>query len=207
MKYKISVAGTGPGGEDYILPAVRQIAKRADVLVGGKRALTPFVALGKEMLPITADLEGLARQLRNLAGEKRVAVLVSGDPGFYSLLAYLRRHFSAEELNVLPGVSSVQAAFARLGEPWQDAVFLSAHGRDVSRIMPFLLATGKKALLTDRVWTPGRIARVVLEAGGRDVDVAMCRNLTMPNESVERTRLSAMDGTEEGDCVMVIFDE
>lgn len=204
---KITVAGTGPGGEEYILPIVRAKAAEADVLVGGDRALGPFLHLGKENIPVTADLAGLADAIRGLAQSKQVMVLVSGDPGFYSLLSFLRRHFSAAELEVIPGVSSLQAAFARLGEPWQDALLMSAHGRNADALLPLLLAPGKKAILTDRSWTPGRIAGLILGAGGCDAPVALCRRLTMPGEAVERTTLSALDGSEEGDCVMVIFDE
>lgn len=207
MNYRITVAGIGPGGESYILPVVKEVVTTADILVGGQRALAPFISLGKEMLPVTAKLTGLAAQLKALAREKKVVVLVSGDPGFYSLLNYLRRHFSAEELDVIPGVSSMQVAFARLAESWQDAIFLSTHGRDGENILATLLAPGKKAVLTDRVWTPGRIARAMLDGGARDLPVALCRALTTANEQIERTKLSALADTEEGDCVMVIFNE
>ena len=205
--HKIMVLGTGPGGEDYILPVVRKKAAQADVLVGGQRALTPFADLHKEVLPVTADLAGLAVSLRELAKTKNVAVLVSGDPGFHSLLAYLRRHFTADQLEVVPGVSSMQVAFARLGIPWQEAKLLSAHGRDGEDLVPMLLAPGKKGILTDRKWTPGRLAKMILQAGGQDQAVALCRRLTTAEEDVVMTRLSILDGTEEGDCVMVILDE
>lgn len=207
MKQKIAIVGTGPGGADYILAVARQIAKEADVLVGGRRALAPFLNLHKETLPVTGDLSGLAKQLRELAETKKVAVLVSGDPGFYSLLVFLRRHFTPAELEVYPGISSVQVAFARLCEPWQEAALLSAHGRDGAALLPALLAEGKKGVLTDRVWTPGRLAKLILQAGGRDVTAALCRRLTTPEEEIIITRLSALDGSEEGDCVMVIYDE
>lgn len=205
--HKVAVLGTGPGGEDYILPAVWKMAEEADILIGGSRALTPFLPLHKEVLPITADLSGLAMRLRELAQAKKVAVLVSGDPGFHSLLAYLRRHFSSAELVVMPGVSSVQVAFARLGLPWQDALLLSAHGRNGSELLNMLVGAGKKAILTDRSWTPVRIAKMVLNAGCGDAAVALCYKLTTAAEDIVQTRLSALDGSEEGDCVMVILDE
>lgn len=205
--HKVAVLGTGPGGEDYILPAVWKMAEDADILVGGSRALTSFLPLQKEVLPVTADLSGLAARLRALAQEKKVAVLVTGDPGFHSLLAYLRRHFSAAELVVIPGVSSVQVAFARLGLPWQDALLLSAHGRNGNELLDMLIGPGKKAILTDHNWTPIRIAKMVLNAGGRDAAVALCYKLTTAAEDIVKTRLSALHGSEEGDCVMVILDE
>ncbi|MBT9141941.1 MAG: Cobalamin biosynthesis bifunctional protein CbiET [Dehalococcoidia bacterium] len=207
MKFRVTVAGVGPGGESYILPVVREAVAAADVLVGGHRALSPFFAMGKEVLPVTADLAGLAEQLKVLSLEKKVVVLVSGDPGFYSLLTYLRRHFSAEELEVIPGVSSVQVAFARLAEPWQDAVFFSTHGREGTDILNDLLLPGKKAVLTDKVWNPGRIAQAMLDCGARDSVVALCRSLTNADEKICLTKLSELAGTDVGDCVMVIIDE
>lgn len=200
---KLVVAGSGPGGADYVLPAVMQKAREADLLVGGERALTPFHFLNKETLAIGSDLPALVRELRSRFREQSVVVLVSGDPGFYSLLKFLRMYFAPEELEVIPGVSSVQVAFARLGVPWQDAVLLSAHGRDGRELLPGLLKPGKKAVLTDSTWTPARLAALMLEAGAPDVPVALCCRLTLPGEEILRSRLSGVTGTE-GDCVMVI---
>ncbi|HZK25369.1 MAG TPA: precorrin-6y C5,15-methyltransferase (decarboxylating) subunit CbiE [Oscillospiraceae bacterium] len=203
---KICLAGVGPGGEKYVLPVVREQVEAADVLLGGARATAPFLSLQKEIIPLTGKLEGLAERLRKLAALKKIVVLVSGDPGFYSLLAYLRRHFTAAELEVLPGVSSMQVAFARLAEPWQDATLLSAHGRNGEELLPSLLRPGKKAILTDQQWTPGRIAKMILGAGGSDTGVALCYRLTTPAEEIQRTRLSLLDAATAGDCVMVIED-
>ena len=65
--------------------------------------------------------ENLARQ--------DVVVMVSGDPGYYSLLDALRRGFPQEAIQVIPGISSFQLAFARLALPWHEAELLSFHGR------------------------------------------------------------------------------
>ncbi|MBS4021040.1 MAG: precorrin-6y C5,15-methyltransferase (decarboxylating) subunit CbiE [Dethiobacter sp.] len=204
---KIVVAGAGPGGEEFILPVVWRKAAEADVLVGGERALAPFRGLGKETLAVTADLSLLVSQLHRLAKERKVVVLVSGDPGFYSLLSFLRRHFSAEELEVIPGISSLQAAFARLAEPWHAVALLSAHGRDANEILPALLAGGKKAVLTDRCWTPHRLASLMLGAGSKDRRVSLCYRLTGPDEQITHTTLATLNNTVEGDCIMVIHDE
>ena len=55
--------------------------------------------------------------------------MVSGDPGYYSLLDALRRDFPAKQIMVIPGISAMQYAFARLALPWHDAVLASFHGR------------------------------------------------------------------------------
>jgi cobalt-precorrin-7 (C5)-methyltransferase len=204
---KIMVAGVGPGGEDYVLPVVKQKAAEADLLVGGERALALFRHLGKETLVVTADLPALAARLKEELAEKKIAVLVSGDSGFYSLLTFLRRHFSPQELEVYPGISSVQAAFARLGETWHDVTLLSVHGRDGSELLPALSAPGRKAVLTDRNWTPGRLAALIMAAGCGDRRVSLFYRLTCPDEKTVHTRLSALDAAAEGDCVMVIHHD
>jgi len=204
---KIVVAGVGPGGEDYILPVVTKKAAEADLLVGGERALAPFRAMGKETFTVTADLPALARKLREEFTARKITVLVSGDSGFYSLLDFLRRYFSADELEVYPGISSVQAAFARLGETWHDATLLSVHGRAGAELLPALTAPGRKAVLTDNNWTPGRLAHLILDAGGLDRKVSLFYRLTCPDEKTVHTRLLALSDTVEGDCVMVIHHD
>ncbi len=204
---KLVVAGVGPGGEDYITPAVWKKAREADVLAGGSRALAPFLSLGKKTLPVTADLESLATAIEALPAGCRVVVLVSGDPGFYSLLGFLSRRFGKDKLEVLPGISSLQAAFARIGEPWQGAVLLSAHGRDGESLLPSLLVPGTKAILTDIYWTPDRLAALMLAAGAPDAHVTLCYRLTLPEEKLVAARLSELKPPVEGDCVMVIHGE
>jgi cobalt-precorrin-7 (C5)-methyltransferase len=204
---KLVVAGVGPGGADYILPVAWQKASEADILVGGERALAPFAGLGKETWPVTADLPALAAAIKKQLPARRITVLVSGDPGFYSLLGFLRRNFSDSELEVYPGISSVQVAFSRLGESWQDAVLLSAHGRDPAVLLPRLLTPGKKAILTDKLWTPDRLASLMLDAGCADAGVTLCYRLTLPDELIETTSLRQLTSAVEGDCVMVIHHE
>ena len=100
-----------------------------------------------------------------------VAVLASGDPGFFGIVRLLRARGVRPQ--VIPAVSSVALAFARLGLPWDDAVVLSAHGRDPRRVLAAALGCAKSAILT----APGRDAgpeRFIppLVTAGRDVYVA-----------------------------------
>ena len=60
---------------------------------------------------------------------KRVVVLASGDPLYFGIGSYLARNMGAENVRIYPNITSVAAAFARLGEPWQDVPLVSLHGR------------------------------------------------------------------------------
>lgn len=76
-----------------------------------------------------------------------VVVLASGDPGFFGILRALRES-GVGELEVVPGVSSVASAFALAGMSWDDAVVVSAHGRDLARAANVCRALPKVAVLT-----------------------------------------------------------
>src|SRR5690606_29485493 len=77
--------------------------------------------------PLAPALDAVAKYV---AEDRPVVVLASGDPGFFGIVRALAERFGPERLDVRPGVPSVAAAFARIGLPWDDAVVVSAHGRD-----------------------------------------------------------------------------
>jgi precorrin-6B C5,15-methyltransferase / cobalt-precorrin-6B C5,C15-methyltransferase len=112
------------------------------------------------------------------AAQGNVAVLASGDPGFFGIVRALRARGVA--VRVIPAVSSVALAFALLGMNWDDALVISAHGRDRGRALAAALAHHKAAILT----APGTAAWLVAElaGAGRRVYVAEC--LGSPRERV-----------------------
>jgi precorrin-6y C5,15-methyltransferase (decarboxylating) CbiE subunit len=162
----LSVIGVGPGNPDYLTPAAYRAAAAAEVLIGGPRALRLFADLEREKRTITADLEGLYAFLLQIRG-RPAAVLVSGDPGFYSILGWLKHHFPAEKIRVIPGISSVQLAFARLGRGWEEATFLSLHGRSLAVLDPYLpglkAGTARLAMLTGGASTPAAVGHYLCD--------------------------------------------
>lgn len=164
-----TVVGTGPGTRDYLPPAAVSAVEGAEVVIGSPRALELFALEGKETHTLGPDLSRLVVLLRQRQ-KRAVAILVSGDPGFFSLLSWLRREFPEQKLRVVPGISSVQMAFARLATSWHDAVFVSLHGRGWRKLDPYLprlrKQTGLKlAVLTGGKITPAELARYLLQQG------------------------------------------
>lgn len=165
MEHKITVVGIGPGGKDYLLPIAERVIKEAKVLIGSQRALATLAPAGVKTKVIDKNIESLLAYIEETIQTVPVTVLVSGDPGFYSLLSALKARFGSERLTVIPGISSVQLAFARAGEVWQDAVLVSMHGRTV-RKEQLVFAPGKKVgILTDKEHNPACIARMLLQGG------------------------------------------
>ncbi|MHB1127817.1 MAG: precorrin-6y C5,15-methyltransferase (decarboxylating) subunit CbiE [Bacillota bacterium] len=209
MAHPVKVIGIGPGALEYLIPLASTAIKEAEVLVGGPRALEAFGGRGKDQFRITADLESVVHFIKASCAEKKVAVLVSGDPGMFSMLDFLKKHFSPDELEVIPGISPVQLMFARLGRPWYDARVLSVHGRPVEYILGHVKEGGTIALLTDQRMTASRVARCLLENGVPDRRTAVGENLSYPEERIFVSTLKIIADREGigANSVVVIMDE
>jgi len=104
------------------------------------------------------------------SSEGLVVVLASGDPGFFGIVRSLRERFG-EGLEVSPAVSTVSAAFALAGLPWDDAVVVSAHGREPRPAINVCRGHHKVAVFTAPDFGPAELARE-LEGSGRTFLVA-----------------------------------
>ena len=191
MEHQILVVGIGPGSREYMLPVAWEAIKSAKVIVGGKRALLTLAPPATKTRVVDADIEGLLNFIEAESRHDQVVVMVSGDPGFYSLLPALRRRFPRERLQVIPGISSVQLAFARVAEPWQDAGLLSLHGREVSADTLAYQPRRTLSFLTDRLHRPKEIAQRLLQLGWPETTPCWrCESLSYPAERVELSTLA-----------------
>lgn len=152
---RVTVVGLDGGP---LVEGALQALSRASAVLGGSRHLAAVAHL----LPPAArqvELAGdLVEALSSITGERTV-VLASGDPGFFGIV----RRLAAEghELTVLPGVSSVAAAFARAGIPWDDAAVVSAHGRDPAPAVNVCRRLPKVAVLTSPDFGPAELAKAL----------------------------------------------
>lgn len=207
MEYKIIVVGIGPGSPDYLPPIAARAIAGAAVLVGGSRALAAFAPPAAVTKTIDRDVKGVMAFIGERLAASDVTVMVSGDPGFYSLLAALRQEFGGERLEVIPGISSLQTAFARLAQPWQDACLISFHGREATDADLAYVAGRKLGILTDGEHDSRRIARLLLARGWpAAASVRLCAELSYPAEKVAALTLGeAAAGWGFEHCVMVVM--
>lgn len=208
MEHQLTVVGIGPGSPDYILPEALRLIEAASFLVGGSRALKTYAKPHQQVYKVDADIGGLLNTVRRELRVRDVVVMVSGDPGYFSLLETFRHEFPLANLRVIPGISSFQLAFARIGTPWQQATLLSAHGRSPDRAQ---LEYGKGrvlSFLTDGKNHPARIAVWLTEQGWpANTRVWLCRNLSYEDETILPTTLEqARQVLGFDSCVMVVME-
>ncbi|MCF3136263.1 precorrin-6y C5,15-methyltransferase (decarboxylating) subunit CbiE [Streptomyces olivochromogenes] len=198
MTAGITVVGTGTGA-----PVPDDVLAGAALVVGGRRhldAVRPPEAAEQIVLgPLAPALDAVQRRLDK--GD-RVVVLASGDPGFFGIVRALAERFGAERLDVRPGVSSVATAFARLGLPWDDAVVVSAHGRDLRTAVNACRAHPKVAVLTGPGAGPAELGAAL--PAGRVLVVASA--LGEPGrERVERVTPAEAAARDWGTAVSVVL--
>jgi len=207
VEHKITVVGIGPGSPDYLPPIAQQVIAQATVLLGSRRALADLAPAAVETKIIDQDIAAVMAFIHQRVLKQDVVVMVSGDPGYYSLLAALRLEFPPELITVIPGVSSMQLAFARLACPWQDATLVSLHGRVATADALSYLPGKKLGILTDSRHNPRHIARLLLDGGWpAGTRVWLCADLSYPEEKIMAMDLDdALEISGFGHCVMVVM--
>ena len=201
---RIVIAGCGPGAPALMTPAARAAARAADVLVGARRLLALFPSATKSRIPVGADVEAVIERMAAIPPSRRVVVLVSGDPGLYSLARAVLARFGRGACRVIAGVSSVQAAFASAGLTWEDARIVSAH-EGVPACRPGALAAADKIA----VLAGNRVAANWLKAAARALHkshaVLVCSDLTLPEERVEEVTPGRFDPASLPSRTVILF--
>jgi precorrin-6Y C5,15-methyltransferase (decarboxylating) len=181
---KIYLIGAGIAGWEGFGSKALEVITKAEVLIGHQRHLDIFPEFtGQKKL--LGDLSIMLEQLR--VSDKRCVVLGSGDPNFFGIARFLLRNLPKERIEIFPNVTSVQYAFARIKEPWDDAVFISVHGRGLGRSIDRIIASEKAAILTDKVNSPAVIARELLERGADGYEAWLCEDMGLPGEKFTKT--------------------
>lgn len=172
---KLTIIGCGPGGREYLTGQALAAVEAAELLYGPQFLLDLFPETTAERVVVGADAQQVAALVRPRLKQYRAVLLVTGDPGLHSLAVPVVRLLGREKVQLIPGISSVQLAFAHLVRPWEQVRIFSLHGVSGEHAQAVLseLATAPGAVvLCSPQWTPERVlAAIVDRAGHRTVEV------------------------------------
>lgn len=182
--------GIGDNGTDGLLPLYREWIERCEVLVGGERQLAFFPHFTGEKIAIQGGLASLVEKLQK--EQRATVILASGDPLFYGIGSYLSKKLSLE---IYPYTSSVQLAFSKMKEAWQDAYVTSLHGRSIKGLAQKIDGRKKVAILTDEVNSPNAIASYLKQFGMTEYEAFVAENL---QGETERCGFYSLDEMEQG---------
>ncbi|QDU90521.1 Precorrin-6Y C(5,15)-methyltransferase [decarboxylating] [Pirellulimonas nuda] len=186
----IAVIGIGDDGLDAAPAAVRQRIESADVVLGPERALRLLPAsIGAKRIALSGDLEQLAAQLETV-GDRRAALLVFGDPMFYGLARYVTERLGKERFEVIPHVSSMQLAFARVMEGWDEAYLTNVANHRLETVVEKIRTADRVGLFTSEEVGPAQVAQALLDRRIDYFNAYVCENLGARDERVTRGSLA-----------------
>ena len=216
---KIYIIGAGLSAGSITAEAASALRKSA-VVFGAERLLEDYAPFIKEKTLVPEYASDKVIKAIKESSQECFSVLVSGDPGFYSAALKLCEGFDQEngeaemgsdfehwdvkyEVKVLPGISSVNAMFAALKRPWQDAVLCSFHGRDVNaaelvrRNREVFFLTGKNT---------AELSKKLCDAGYGGLALRVGQDLGRPTERVFSCMASELAGMELSSLTVVLAE-
>ena len=186
---RIPIIGIGDDGLDAVPVAIRDRIIAADLLIGDERTLALIPSRGEKRYVIGTNLEEAAEQL-SAADRQSVAVLVYGDPLYYGLARFLCERIGKERLEIIPHVSSMQLAFARVMESWEDAHLTNLADHTLEAVLERIRVAEKIGIFTTDHCGPAEVAAALLERGIDYFTVYVCENLGSRDERVTRGSLA-----------------
>ena len=186
---KIHIVGVGGDGLAGLTARGREILTSADMVFGSDPALRLLPEVNAERIRIGADLQEVLEKLRANFGTKRMVVVAGGDPLFYGVARYLCDRLGKDRFEVLPHVSSMQLAFARIKETWEEAYLTDLSTRSLDDILDRVRTSETVGLFTSENHHPARIARELLVRGLDYFRAYVCENLGGPDERITQGEL------------------
>ncbi len=155
----------------------REIILGSDVILLSKRLLEVFQGYEefeavRDKVSVLKNINETIEFIRNNHETKKIALIASGDPMFSGIGRRAVDEFGKDAVEIIPDLSSIQIAFSRIREPWDDAFLISLHGGpdpakrrrlpyEIQDI-PFLVERHNKiAILTDKENNPAEIAGIL----------------------------------------------
>ena len=212
MTGKIYIVGIGPGASEYLTKKAIDTVEASDYTVGSTRAIDLFGDISGKIAFNVKDLLDKLEEGVELAFEgNTVSILSTGDPGFSGVLNTVLRisnekNFPEENIEVIPGISSLQLAAAKCHIQWDNANVMTFHGREnIEDILP-VINNGKQTIAL-----PSRkvkdMAQFLLDNGvDANRKVVVCERLSYPDEKIVESTLKEIAQSEfTYMCIMVIY--
>lgn len=192
---RVYVIGIGEDGVGGLTSTARELVDRAELLVGEEHALRLVPEGRAERMVVGRELAPVVERIAGSSG-KRIVVLASGDPLFYGVARYLCDKLGKERFEVVPHVSSMQLAFARVKESWEEAFLtnMATHGLD--RVLVQIRGAEKVGLFTSDALPPSAVAQALLDQGIDYFSAYVCENLGSPDERVTQGELCEIAAQE-----------
>lgn len=213
---KVYVVGVGPGSPEYVTERARQVIASSDIVIGYKHSLEAIRNMldGKDVRQITLKTqEQVYNDVAKNLSDKTCSITFTGDPNFSESEIVDRLIEIFGDVEIVPGISSIQVAASKSRVPIDKSVLITFHiTGSIEREKEMLIKAvkeGRNVIMLPRPWDfmPVHIAEFLKENGidPSKLNVDIYEFLTLSNERVSKSKLSDIENREYSDlCVMVI---
>lgn len=164
MSAWLDIIGIGEDGIDGLSASALAVLSEAEVIVGGDRHHRLAPNPNAKRIAWPSPFDAMIDEIKSHKG-KRIVVLVTGDPLWFSVGARILKAIPREEVRFFPQLSAFQWAACRMGWSLADVETVTVHGRAVSQILPHLAPGVKMLVLTKDATSPGAIANLLVDRG------------------------------------------
>lgn len=189
---KIVIVGIGDDGLSGLTERARKIVHDADVVLGAEATLPLLDGIKGRRTALDPDMTAALRQVREALSARAPVLVNYGDPLFYGVARYLCDRLGKDQFEVVPHVSSMQLAFARVKESWEDAYLTSLAGRPIETVIDRIRTAEKVGLFSSDSYPPARLAQALLDQGIDYFRAYVCEHLGQPDERVTQAALGEL---------------
>jgi len=179
----VSIIGIGDDGLDAVPESTRKLILNAQLLAGNERTLGLVPPTEAKRIVIGADLEAVVAAIDS-SGVKQSAVLVTGDPLFYGLARFLCERIGQDRCEIVPHVSSMQLAFARVKQSWDEAYLTDLANHSLAMVAERIRTAEKVGLFTTEECGPAQVCQALRDRGIEYFTIYVCENLGARDERV-----------------------
>ena len=179
---QVNIVGIGPGNPELLTAAARQAIEKSNILIGDKRMLAAFADENKIIHP-TIKVAEIVEAIQKADAMDEVAVLVSGDVGFFSLAKTISGKLPQCNCTRYCGISSLVYFASKLEMSWDDAKIVSMHGRE-QKLVSAVAQNEKVFSLTGGDNSPKVLCQKLCDHGLGDVKVYVGENLSYAEEKI-----------------------
>lgn len=189
---RLVIVGIGDDGLSGLTESARSVLAYADLILGAPATLRLVASLPGRQIALDPEMPAALGQVREAMSAARPVLVSSGDPLFYGVARYLCDRLGKDQFEVVPHVSSMQLAFARVKESWEDAFLTSLAGRPLETVIDRIRTSEKVGLFVSEEHPPARLARALLDRGIDYFRAYVCENLGSPDERVTQAELGEL---------------
>ena len=197
---EINIIGMGMSEKTITAEALELIIE-ADILLGAKRLINEFSHMNKPSY--NAYLSDDILEIIEKTDAEKIAILVSGDVGFYSAAEKLVDVLKDYDPNLVSGISSVSYFFAKCSLPWKDANLISCHGLDTNIVSSVRRNRYTFALTGKNI---PELQKELVKYGFGDLKVWIGENLGSDEESIQESTISELAGKEFSSLTVLIIE-